>query len=125
MCTAPAFSRSAEVRARSNFASFASTPRKKPSSVARAKRSFLKNGCQTCGSLLRIHIPKNVVSTDARIVVSYEIGTFAGIDHAGLPATFHGQSHAFIHHWRNVPPTRPPKPPRKTITGRMVRLIPI
>ncbi|MND09721.1 hypothetical protein D3C83_332650 [compost metagenome] len=56
-----------------------------------AKRSLRKNGCQTCGSLFRIHTAKNVVRTENRIVASNAIGTFAGIDQLGLPPMFHGQ----------------------------------
>ena len=63
-------------------------PRKNPSSVTRRNRSLRNSGCQTCGSLLRPHIPKNDVRTANRIVGSYAIGMFAGIDHVGLPEMF-------------------------------------
>ncbi len=55
------------------------------------KRSLRNSGCHTCGSLLSIHIPKKLVNTARRMVVSNAIGTFAGIDQVGLPEMFHGQ----------------------------------
>ncbi len=66
-------------------------PIRNASSVTWLNRSARKNGCQTCGSLLAIHIPKKLVNTASRIVVSNPIGMLAGIDHAGLPEMFHGQ----------------------------------
>ena len=99
--------------------------RKNPSSVTRANRSLRKNGCQTCGSLLNAHMPRNVVSAASRIADSYATGMFAGIDHVGLPEMFHVHACAFAYHCKSKPPIAPAKPPPKMTSGRIVRLIPI
>ena len=85
-------------------------PMKNPSSVALRNRSRRKNGCQTWGSLLNAHIPKNAVRTDIRIVVSNAIGTLLGVIgrvHSGLPDTFHCHAIALQYHCRSAPPTVP------------------
>src|SRR5690242_12306360 len=97
-------------------------PRKNPSSVTRRNRSLRKNGCQTCGSLLKPHIPKNAVSTDSKIVSSYAIGMFAGIDQVGLPEMFQPHWYVLQYHCRSRPPMAPQNPPPKITSGRIVRL---
>src|SRR5690348_16041892 len=98
---------------------------KKPSSVVFMNRSWRNSGCQTWGSRLSAHIPKNEVETESRMVSSYAIGMFAGIDHVGLPEMFQPHWYALQYHCRSRPPSAPQKPPPKMISGRIVRLMPI
>src|SRR5262249_25849504 len=103
-------------------------PRNRPSSVTLVKRSRRKDGGQTCGSLFRIHIPKKLVKTDRRIVVSNAMGTLLGVIgnvHNGLPDTFQCHAYALQYHCRSAPPMVPVMPPPKMSSGRMVRLMPI
>src|SRR5437899_12918711 len=95
---APASLSSLGVASLSNRRSRASMPSMNASSVTWLNRSLRKNGCQTFGSLFAIHMPKKLVNTASKIVVSNPIGTLAGIDHAGLPEMFHGQLYALHHH---------------------------
>src|SRR5688500_19931705 len=82
-------------------------PMKKPSSVTRANRSLRNSGCQTCGSLLNAHMPRNVVIAASRIAHSYAIGMFAGIDQVGLPEMFHVHACELQYHCSSMPPTAP------------------
>src|SRR5262245_6075711 len=100
-------------------------PMKNASSVTCANRSLRKNGCQTCGSLLKSHMPKNAVSADSRIASSYATGMFAGMDHVGLPEMFQVHACALQYHCSARPPIAPEKPPPKITSGKIVRLIPI
>ena len=93
--------------------------------MTRTNRSLRNSGCQTCGSLLNAHMPKNEVKTASKMPHSYAIGMFAGIDQVGLPEMFQVHACALQYHCSSRPPNAPEKPPPKITSGRIVRLIPI